>query len=96
MDGFRVSIEQVWPGGGRGTKRREFPPLAEFQRVMKDKTGERGMSTSRSRGFTLIELMVTVAIVAILVTVGIPSLRDAMTRSRLSGYVQESLMSANR
>lgn len=47
------------------------------------------MSTSRSRGFTLIELMVTVAIVAILVTVGIPSLRDAMTRSRLSGYVQE-------
>ena len=89
MEGFRVSREKVRPGGGRGTKRGGFQPLAEFQRVMKDKIGERGMSTSRSRGFTLIELMVTVAIVAILVTVGIPNLRDAMIRSRLSGYVQE-------
>lgn len=89
MDEFRVSIEKVWPGGFRGAKRGGFQPLAEFQMVMKDKIGERGMSTSRSRGFTLIELMVTVAIVAILVTVGIPNLRDALIRSRLSGYVQE-------
>ncbi len=47
------------------------------------------MSAFRNKGFTLIELMVTVAIVAILVVVGIPNLRDAMIRSRLSGQIQE-------
>lgn len=43
----------------------------------------------RTRGFTLIELMAVVAVVAILVVVGIPTLRDTMIRSRLSGQVQE-------
>lgn len=47
------------------------------------------MSASRSRGFTLIELMVTLAVAAILLTIGVPSFRDLMIKSRLSGQVQE-------
>lgn len=47
------------------------------------------MLASGSRGFTLIELMVTLVIAAILLTIGIPSFRDLMIRSRLSGQVQE-------
>ena len=37
----------------------------------------------RARGFTLIELMVTVAIAAILASVAIPMYRDYVTRSRI-------------
>lgn len=47
------------------------------------------MSVFRNKGFTLIELMITLAIAAILLVVGIPSFRDLMIRSRLSGQVQE-------
>lgn len=47
------------------------------------------MFTFRSKGFTLIELMLTVAIVAILLVWGVPNLRDLMIRSRLSGQIQE-------
>ncbi len=50
---------------------------------------ELGISASKSGGFTLIELMVTLAIAAILLTIGIPSFRDLMIKSRLSGQVQE-------
>ena len=47
------------------------------------------MPVFRNKGFTLIELMITLAIAAILLVVGIPSFRDLMIRSRLSGQVQE-------
>jgi len=48
-----------------------------------------GMSASRSRGFTLIELMVTLVIAAILLTIGVPSFTNLMIKSQLSGQVQE-------
>lgn len=43
----------------------------------------------RNKGFTLVELMVVLAIAAILLTVGIPSFRDLMIKNRLSGQIQE-------
>lgn len=39
--------------------------------------------TTKSRGFTLIELMVTISVLAILVTIGMPSLQTFIQNSRL-------------
>ena len=44
-----------------------------------------------NRGFSLIELMITVAVLAILLTIGIPSFQSQFERSRFSA-VQESLL----
>ena len=43
------------------------------------------MHTPRTmRGFTLIELMVTLAVLAILTMVAVPNFRDTIRRSRVS------------
>jgi type IV pilus assembly protein PilE len=42
-----------------------------------------GMLRSHGRGFTLIEVMITIAIVAILASVALPSYRDYVIRGRL-------------
>lgn len=39
--------------------------------------------TNRGRGFTLIELMVTVAVIAILASIALPSYRDYVTRGHI-------------
>ena len=46
------------------------------------------MSVFKSKGFTLIELMVTVAIAAVLLTLGVPSFTKLMTKNQLSGEIQ--------
>ncbi len=43
----------------------------------------------RSAGFTLLELMITISVLAILVGVGIPSFRDMMRRNRLVTQTNE-------
>jgi type IV fimbrial biogenesis protein FimT len=47
------------------------------------------MRQQKHRGFTLIELMVTIIIVAILVGLAIPSFRDFMIKSRLRGATDD-------
>lgn len=42
-----------------------------------------------AQGFTLIELMITISIAAILLAVGIPSMRDMIQQNRLTGNVNE-------
>lgn len=46
-------------------------------------------SLHSARGSTLIELMITIAIAAILLAIGIPSMRDMIHQNRLSGNVNE-------
>ncbi len=46
---------------------------------------------TRSRGFTLVELLVTVSIVALLTVLGLPSLRDTFERNAVTGHVNTFL-----
>jgi type IV fimbrial biogenesis protein FimT len=50
-----------------------------------------GVHDSRQRGFTLIELVITMSIVAILLAIGIPSFRYVTTSNRTSGEINDLL-----
>ncbi len=50
---------------------------------------------SVARGFTLIELMISIAIVAILLAVAVPSFTEVILQNRMTSYVNEMLASVN-
>lgn len=47
------------------------------------------LSSERSRGFTLVELMVTVAVVAILATIAAPSMTSMLRNSRVKSQMED-------
>ena len=51
------------------------------------------MNRFRQRGFNLIELMVTVSLVAILMGIALPGMRDFIRNNRLSSGVNDILHS---
>jgi type IV fimbrial biogenesis protein FimT len=53
------------------------------------------MAMQRTFGFTLIELMVTLAVAAILLTVAIPSFRSTVQNNRATGQANDLLSSLN-
>jgi len=50
---------------------------------------------NRQPGFTLIELIVTVAVAAILLTVGIPSFQQTMRKNRAVAHMNETISALN-
>jgi len=58
---------------------------------MRDDGNNRGRSPARVRGFTLIELMVTVGIVGILAAIAYPSYQQYVTRSKV-GLAKSALV----
>ena len=50
---------------------------------------------NRQRGFTLIELMITLAIVAIVLTIGVPSFQGMMRDNRVAAHTNDFLGSLN-
>ena len=52
------------------------------------------LEESRLRGFTLIEMMVTIAIMVILLTIAVPSFNDATLGSKLGSYANNLIASA--
>ncbi len=52
-------------------------------------------AANRQHGFTLIELMITIAIAVILMTVGIPSFSETIKNNRLTTEINELLTALN-
>lgn len=50
---------------------------------------------SRARGFTLVELMVTVAVLVVLLGIAAPNLQGVMNRNRVTGVANELLAAIN-
>jgi type IV fimbrial biogenesis protein FimT len=55
--------------------------------------GRSGRGGRGARGFTLVEMMVTLLVLAILLGLAVPSFRDAALSSRLTGYANDLVAS---
>jgi type IV fimbrial biogenesis protein FimT len=53
------------------------------------------MSRASHQGFTLIEMLVTVAVSSILIGIAVPSIRDISIKNRLSAYANELVSAVN-
>ena len=53
------------------------------------KKAPNGFKAGSARGFTLLELMITVAVLAIMVGIGVPSYQDLMRRNRLAAQTNQ-------
>jgi type IV fimbrial biogenesis protein FimT len=58
-------------------------------------TQSASLSTRRARGFTLLELLVTLAVATILVTVAVPSFRSFVQNSRATTHTNELVTALN-
>lgn len=67
-------------------------PTLNFSRRLAMKTG---LSVSRLCGFTLIEMMVAISIVAILASIAIPSFSDIMLTNKLRSYANDLVAGAH-
>jgi type IV fimbrial biogenesis protein FimT len=60
-----------------------------------ENTGHRGGARKYAAGFTLIELMMTLSIAAVLLAIGVPSMRDLIRDARLSSQADLLVRSIN-
>ncbi len=56
---------------------------------------EKARGASRQHGFTLLELMVTITVLALVLSIGVPSFQQVMADSRRTSDVNELLLSLN-
>lgn len=69
---------------------------AAAHRPWRERSGDRpGRTAHSSAGFTLFELMVTVAVAAVLFTVGVPSFMNFVANMRATSYTNDLVLALN-